>query len=162
VPATFPAELVDAEMPVAALPAEGFVKLSEFWTTMEWRWKPAIYLIATVPVTFSASLLGPMVTTRIVDMRFPGSAGPVESFIEIGGHILDAASGAPVAGAWVRIEDPLGGPVGVAETDAAGRFQFGGLGSGAYLLRVRATGFAETTQAVDVPSAVGNYDVSLA
>jgi hypothetical protein len=162
VPATFPPDLVDTELPLAVLPTEGFVKLSEFWTTMEWRWKPALYLIATVPVAMSANLLGPMVTTRIVEMRLPGSVSAVESFIEIGGHVRDAGSGAAIGGAWVRIEDSLGRAIEVAQTDAAGRFQFGGLTSGTYTLRVRATGFAETTRTVDVPSEVGNYDVSLA
>jgi hypothetical protein len=100
-----------------------------------------------------------MVTTRITEYRLSGSTATGDIFIEIGGTITGA--GQPVAGAWVRIEDGLGSSLGIATTDNNGRFLFGGLTRGAFLLRARAQGFNEATRTVDVPSPSGNYDVQL-
>ncbi len=52
VPATFPPAFAEAEMPIAVVPPEGFIKLAEFWGTMgeKHRWRPVIYLIVTLPI----------------------------------------------------------------------------------------------------------------
>jgi len=51
-PAGFPWVLADAALAMTVLPGEGFLKLAEFWGTMGvgYRWKPAVYLVATLPV----------------------------------------------------------------------------------------------------------------
>jgi hypothetical protein len=118
-----------------------------------------VYFVATLPVVLHQELLGPMVTTRVIEYRQQNSTAAGEIDIEIGGTVLSAGSG--VAGAWVRIEDLAANPIAVATSDTMGRFIFGGLKQGSYVLRVRAQGFSETTRTVDVPSANGNYDVQL-
>jgi len=160
-PAGFPTEIADVELPTTILPVDGFPKIAEFWGTFGTvhPWRPMIYFIATLPVILTQEILGPMVTTRITEYRQPNRAGVSETVIEIGGTVI--AAGNPLAGAWVRLEDMAAVPVTVATTDSDGRFIFGGLKQGTYVLRVRAQGFSEATRTVDVPSASGDYDVQL-
>jgi len=51
-PADYPSELADVTLPMTILPKEGFTKLAEFWSSMGsgHRWKPAVYLVATLPL----------------------------------------------------------------------------------------------------------------
>jgi hypothetical protein len=118
-----------------------------------------VYFVATLPVILHQEILGPMVTTRITEYRLQNSAGAGDVMIEIGGTVISASAAVP--GAWVRIEDMAAKPLSVTNTDGNGRFLFGGLQQGTYVLRVRAQGFTEKTRTVDVPSATGNYDVQL-
>ena len=64
----------EAELPTSILPVEGFPKLPEFWGTMgvNHRWKPAVYLVVTLPVVLPTEVAGPMVTTRISEYRQTG------------------------------------------------------------------------------------------
>jgi hypothetical protein len=103
-----------------------------------------------------------MVTTRITEYRQTEGVGAGEVFIQIGGRVVNGAGPAapPIAGAWVRLEDGAD-MAGLTTTDADGRFTFGGLRAGTYTQRVRAQGFAETTQTITVPSSNGIYDVHL-
>jgi uncharacterized protein DUF4255/carboxypeptidase family protein len=160
-PAGFPPEIADVELPTMILPVEGFPKIAEFWGTFGTvhPWKPVVYFVATLPVVLHQELLGPMVTTRVIEYRQQGSALPGEIDIEIGGTVT--AAGNAVAGAWVRLEDVAANPISITTASEIGRFLFGGLRPGTYVLRVRAQGFTETTRTVDVPSANGNYDVQL-
>ena len=89
-PGTFPAEVADAELPTLVLPVEGFAKLSEFWGTMgaNHQWKPAVYLVVTIPVILRTEVAGPMVTTRITEYRQTGRPETAEVWIQIGGHVL--------------------------------------------------------------------------
>lgn len=65
-------------------------------------------------------------------------------------------------GAWVRLEDQgTGTPIHITTTDKNGRFRFGGLSEGNYVLRVRVQGLAEITRNIQVPSTTGEYDVRL-
>jgi len=67
-----------------------------------------------------------------------------------------------VSGAWVRLEDQATGAfINTTSTDQNGRFRFGGLSEGNYVLRVRAQGFAERVRNIQVPSPTGEYDVRL-
>jgi hypothetical protein len=160
-PVGFPPVIADVELPTVILPVDGFPKIAEFWGTFGTvhPWKPIVYIVATLPVVLNKESLGPMVTTRVTEYRLQNSTLPSEMIIEIGGSV--AAAGVAVAGAWVRIEDLAASPLRLAVTDENGRFLFGGLQPGTYVLRVRAQGFSEVTQTVDVPSASGNYDVQL-
>jgi hypothetical protein len=159
----WPEPFRDVELPAEVLPVEGFHKLAEFWGGMGQGtiWKPALYLIVTLPVALMIEVSGPLVTTRITEYRLIGGTQPPEVWIQIGAHVLAGAPPQPVAEAWVRLEDALGTPLQAVTTNAAGRFTFGQLRPGNYTLRVRAVGFAETTHAIDVPSLTGNYDVQL-
>jgi hypothetical protein len=160
-PAGFPQIIADVELPTVILPVDGFPKIAEFWGTFGTvhPWKPMMYFVATLPVVLHQEILGPMVTSRVTEYRLQNSPAAGDTVIEIGGTVTHA--GTAVAGAWVRIEDLAAKPVAVTTADDNGRFLFGGLLQGKYVLRVRAQGFSETTRTVDVPSASGNYDVQL-
>lgn len=162
-----PALIRDNDLPTQVAPVEGLTKLAEFWGTMgqNSRWRPAIYLVVTLPVALLTEIAGPMVTTRIVEYHVLGGQGGAEVLIQIGGHVLDTTqplpdgSPAPVAGAWVRLETPGGVPLQITESSSLGRFTFGQLRAGSYRLRARAAGQGETTRDVDVPSPGGEYDL---
>jgi Pvc16 N-terminal domain/Carboxypeptidase regulatory-like domain len=165
-PATFPPEVADAELPTAVLPVEGFAKLAEFWGAMgaNHRWKPAVYLVVTIPVLLRAEIAGPMVTTRVTEYRQTGKPETAEVWIQIGGHVLSSPlppdnTSQPVHGAWVRLETLTGEALQTTETDPAGRFTFGALRGGRYRVRTRATGLGEISRDVDVPSPSGEYDL---
>jgi hypothetical protein len=89
-PATFPAEVADAELPTVVIPVEGFAKLAEFWGTMgaNHQWKPAVYLVVTIPVILRTEVAGPTVTTRITEYRQTGRPETAEVWIQIGGQVL--------------------------------------------------------------------------
>jgi Pvc16 N-terminal domain/Carboxypeptidase regulatory-like domain len=160
-PAGFPVDIADVEIPTHMLPVEGFPKVAEFWGTFGTvhPWKPMVYFVATLPVVLRKEILGPMVTARITEYRLQNGATAGEIVVEIGGTV--SHGGTPVEQAWIRIEDSLGTPITVTTSDANGRFLFSGLQQGTYSLRVRAQGFTETTRTVDLPSVTGNYDVQL-
>jgi hypothetical protein len=129
-------------IPLHILPAEGYPKLSDFWTSMGSgsTWHPAIYLIATVPLPLADRPLGPPVTTLTTDVGgaqenlnglLPGSR---ERFVQIGGRVLrnllegeigrpdDALL--PVAEAFVALEARDGREIARTSTDELGRFHF--------------------------------------
>jgi hypothetical protein len=153
----------EADLPTQILPTEGFPKLPEFWGTMGQghRWKPAIYLIVTLPVALTRHIAGPMVTTRITEYQQTGRPESAEIWIQIGGHVLDATVDPPlaVADAWVRLETLAGEPLQTETTGDLGRFTFGDLQPGSYRLRARATGRDEIDRDVVVPSGTGEYDL---
>jgi hypothetical protein len=152
-----------ADLPTQIAPAEGFPKLPEFWGAMgqNHRWKPAIYLIVTLPVALTPRIEGPMVTTRIAEHRLFGSPESAEIMIQIGGHVFNASVDPVemVPEAWVRLEDAAGEPLQITKTDDSGRFTFLRMHPGNYRLRVRATGLGELERSVNVPSELGGYDI---
>lgn len=76
----------------------------------------------------------------------------------IEGTVVAAASGEPLAGATVRT-----GGARTAVTDAAGRFRFAGLPTGAYTLVARRVGRADGSASVDVrPGATASVRIALA
>jgi len=162
-PAGFPTIIADAQLPSIILPVEGFPKLAEFWgATRTVHWKPAVYLIVTLPVVLPPKIAGPIVTTRITEYEVNDNAQTAEVWIQIGGTVLAAATGQALANAWVMLEDSVGNPLQTTTTDADGHFTFGGLTAGNYELRVRAQGFAEPLPIpITVPSPTGSYDVQL-
>jgi hypothetical protein len=165
--AAWPERFRDDEMPATVLPIEGFPKLSEFWTTMGQGspWKPAVYLVVTLPVALVREPAGPMVTTRITEYRHPDQPGTGEIWIQIGGHVLDTThplpdgSPAPVAGAWVQLETIPGAVVQRTSTTSLGRFTFERLQPAQYRLRTGATGLGEQVRIVTVPTETGEYDL---
>jgi hypothetical protein len=163
-PSGFPELLADEELPTEVLPVEGFHKLAEFWNTMGTGqpWKPAIYLIVTLPVALPKEISGPMVTTRITEYRQSGKPETAEAWIQIGGHVLDATGpqSVPLASAWVQLETPTGEPLQTTQTNELGRFTFNKLRPGQYQLRWRAGAFPEPPpRLIEVPSPSGEYDL---
>jgi hypothetical protein len=158
----------DADLPSQILPVEGFSKLAEFWGTMgaNHRWKPAVYLVVTLPVVLRTEFAGPMVTTRITEYRQFGKPETAKTWIQIGGHVLDAINlqddepPKPVRGAWVAMEITPGEPEQTTNTDRDGRFTFADLQEASYQIRVRAAGLGEIVRAIDVPSPTGEYDLA--
>ena len=157
-PAGFPPEIADAELPASILPVEGFVKLSEFWTTMgnNHRWKPAIYLVVTLPVILGAQFAGPMVTTRITEFRRSAELVTAELWIQIGGQVR-TAGGAAIPGAVVDIVE-AGLRTG---TDSQGHYTFPRVPTGTHNLRVVAVGYQPAIQPLVVPDRPENYDIVL-
>lgn len=159
----WPARFRDQELPTRVVPPDGFVKLSEFWTTMgsDMRWKPVVYLTVTLPVVTLRDVEGPIVTTRFADYRRWGEPESAEVLLQIGGQVLDTAGGgeAPIAGAWAQIETLAGVTVRRDTTDALGRFTFERLRAGPYRLRTGAVGHGVLARVVQVPSESGEYDL---
>ena len=156
-PAGFSSALATATLPSVVLPVEGFPKYAEFWGTMgdTHPWKPAVYLVVTVPLAVTPQLDGPEVTTLSVDY-LPGD----EIVLDVGGHVLDPGD-APVAGAWVRLETPAGHVLQTATTGDAGRFVFTRIPARSYVFRAGATGVGTDDRLIDVPSTSGEYDLHL-
>lgn len=163
-PSRFPPDLVDEPLPVSVAPREGFAKLAEFWSTMgePQPWKPTVQLVVTIPVAFPTGTASAPVTTRIARYATTDRPDAAEVLVAIGGRVLDATQtpAVPLAGAWVRLEQPGGRPLATTRTDAAGRFTFGDLTPGDYQLRWRAAPRPEPPpRAVTVPSPTGEYDL---
>jgi len=162
--ATLP-DLFRTELPAQVLPVEGFLKQPEFWGTMgtNHRWRPAIYLIVTLPLALPMQVAGPMVTNREARFGRSDSAGTPEAVYQIGGTVFDATGGAlvPVGNAWVRVLDRAGAPLRSTSTDAQGRFRFNRVPGGEFQLEFRAVGLpVPPNRSVLVPSASGDYDLT--
>ncbi|MFI6585390.1 Pvc16 family protein [Embleya sp. NPDC050493] len=160
-----PATLREAELPVEVVPPEGFGKLAEFWGTVgrATSWRPAVYLIVTMPVPEPDRRLDGVVHTVLASYDADigglpgGGVGPVERLADVGGLVLDATGGpavpaVPVADADVVLEDPAGREVARVRSGEDGRFVLVGLRPGAYLARVTAAGLPPPAPgAVHVP-----------
>lgn len=155
----------NADLPTTILPSEGFPKLAEFWGTMGAgnRWKPAVYLIVTLPVILRSETAGYMVTTRITEYRQCSQPETAEVRIQIGGRVLDVTVDppVPVPNAWVRLETRSDEPLQTTETNELGRFTFEQLRPGEYQLNWRATGHPAPVEPrpITVPSPTGEYDL---
>jgi hypothetical protein len=165
-PNAVPERIRALDLPTQVLPVEGFPKLAEFWGTMgpNHRWRPAIYLIVTLPVVYAPQLAGPMVTTRMIEYRRYDEPAAVETRYQIGGHVLDVTGPdpQPVGDAWVRLEMVGGEPLQTSHTKTLGRFSFSNVLAGQYQLNYRAQGFAaEVPRVIHVPSPTGEYDLEL-
>jgi 5-hydroxyisourate hydrolase-like protein (transthyretin family) len=163
----WPERFREVDLPTLVAPVEGFAKLAEFWSAMgeDARWKPTLPLVVTVPVELVRGLPAPMVTTRITEYRQTGRPETAETWIQIGGHVLDTThplpdgSPAPVDGAWVRLETLAGAALETTETNARGRFAFSRLRPDQYRLRTVAVGLGEKVREVEVPTQTGEYDL---
>jgi hypothetical protein len=165
-PPDTPETFATAVLPTKVVPAEGFPKFAEFWGTMgaEHRWKPAAELVVTLPLVHTERSAGALVTSRIVEYRIDG-APVAEVSVQIGGHVLTTlpplpdGRPAPIAAAWVGLEDVDGKLLRTTETNEAGEFTFSGLRRASYTLRARATGLGDIAGSIAVPSPTGTYDL---
>jgi hypothetical protein len=150
-----------SELPMTVLPTDGFPKYAEFWGTMggEHPWKPAVYLIVTLPVLRDEEFAGPLVTTLTTGMRQSDAPDGAETWVEIGGEFGSAQDG-PLPGARIILETEAGVVADETRTDAAGRFTFPGLVAGTYTLRGYAQGYPPAAETFDVPSPAGRYDLT--
>jgi len=111
----------NADLPVAVLPVEGFHKLAEFWGGMGTGslWKPAVYLIVTVPVALVREESGFMVTTTLTDHRITNELGTAEVLAQIGGQVLGPRRQLAVGNAGVTAVNVGGDPKVLTVTSAA-------------------------------------------
>jgi hypothetical protein len=109
----WPPPFRDVDFPVTVLPVDGFNKLAEFWSGMGdgARWKPGVYLIATLSIALLLEVAGPMVTTRITEYRITDRPESAEVWIQIGGHTLSPARSLAVGNANVTNIGGGGNPV---------------------------------------------------
>jgi hypothetical protein len=158
--AAVPELIRDSDLPTTIAPPEGFAKLPEFWGTMgvNYRTKPVVYLVVTLPVALDVTVAGPLVTTRIIEFRETGKPETAEVWIQIGGRVLDPAA-SPVGGAWVALETLDGFQLRTTTTNELGRFVFDALRADSYRLRARAAALGEKTRDLYVPTETGEYDL---
>ena len=157
----------NVDLPVVVVPVDGFAKLAEFWSGIGTGsvWRPAVYLIVTLPVALARDEAGFLVTTTVTDHRISGVPETAEVWIQIGGHVRDSThplpggAPAPVASAWVHLERLTGERLQTSTTNEAGRFVFSELRAGQYQLRTGAVGLGPITRVVTVPSPSGEYDL---
>jgi hypothetical protein len=166
-------DLFKRDLPSQILPVEGFIKQPEFWGTMGQghRWRPAIYLIVTLPLALDQLQAGPPVTATDAVVKQP-NGGPDQLYI-IGGQVIDAslnppAAPNPVKDVWVQLSQAQPADRGRAYvdttyTDEQGRFVFRNLAPGEYALAWRAQGLPlpPAPRTVFVPSPSGEYDLIL-
>jgi hypothetical protein len=120
----WPPPFRDVELPVTVLPVEGFAKLAEFWSGMGQGslWRPAIYIVVTIPVALLTEVAGPIVTTRITKYLITGRPETEEVWVQIGGHVLSPNRLVAVGNAIVQIIGGGGSPITV---DNAAPFRVG-------------------------------------
>jgi hypothetical protein len=157
-------ELFKRDLPSQILPVEGFLKQPEFWGTMgqNGRWRPAIYLIVTLPLALLIPPAGPPVTTPSAVIHRTDRPGAPDELYFIGGRVIDATLSPeqPLAGAWVAISLPDGRRLATLRTDLLGRFIFKDLATGSYRLEWRAEGRpVPAPREIIVPSPSGEYDL---
>jgi len=149
-----------ADLPTVVLPADGFPKLPEFWGTMGQgaRWKPALWLVVTLPVLLRDEVVGPPVTTELTGYGLDG--GPIdETRVTVGVEVLHGAAAVPAA--WVRLETTGGVHVQEGIADGSGRLAFVDVAAGDYVLQAAAAGLGDALPTpVHVPSVAGGYRVS--
>lgn len=157
-------ELFTRDLPSQVLPVEGFIKQPEFWGTMgqDHRWRPAIYLIVTLPLAVTIPPAGPMVSSPSARLERRERPGQSDEIFFIGGRVLDATQPTlqPVEGAWVQISDANAIRLGAVRTNAEGQFTFRVPAPGEYRLEWRAEGRPiPPARDVVVPSTTGEYDL---
>jgi Pvc16 N-terminal domain len=165
IPAGMPAVLLSYPLPVTLMPVEGFHKYAEFWGTMgrhHQPWKPAVYVVTTLPLQPDLQDAGPMVTTAMAAMLQTGSPSSAETLSVIGGAVRDSQTPPqPVPLAWVELLTPANVRLQLANADSEGRFTFAGVPSAAYRLRATGPSSGPVVRDIDVPSPSGEYDLQL-
>ncbi len=87
----------------------------------------------------------------------PGSSRPAPVMTEIHGQVRFGDTRAPAERALVRLEGFGSGVNGQVITDSTGKFRFSGLGQAIYVVTVRAPGYADARQEVDLKTTTSAY-----
>jgi len=158
-PPGFPAEIAEAELPIEVLPVEGFGKLPEFWGTVEWRWKPMVYLVITLPVIAERVEAGERISTRRIVYKTTDGQPVTEESFQIGGRVYETDNPqTAIEGAEVRLIEKDE----IVITNIRGQFSFGGMQPGNYNLEVSKTGYNPQIKDITVPGdSPEAYDVDL-
>ncbi len=82
---------------------------------------------------------------------------PAPTVVEIQGQVRYSDKGAPAEKVLVRLEGFGSGLLGQTLTDNMGKFRFSGLGQAQYVITVRAPGYVESRQAVDLQTMTTAY-----
>jgi hypothetical protein len=122
--------------------------LNDFWSTMQLPWRPAVMLVVTAPLDLLFdSAPAPIVTTLIQRYTLIGTLG-VDQFIDIGGFVVKAADGSPIAGATVNWIDQNQ----AATTDSQGRYIFTGILPGVHNFSASAPGMTTLNRSINIPA----------
>jgi hypothetical protein len=138
----------NAHVYLTVAPPEPPRVLNDFWSTMQLPWRPAIMLVVTAPVDLLLdSAPSPIVTSLIQRFALIGTTA-VEEQIDMGGFVVKAADGTPIAGATVDWLDQNQ----TTSTDSQGRYLFTGIHRGVHQFRASALGMTPVTRSIDVPA----------
>jgi hypothetical protein len=152
-PTTFPPAIADAELPMSVMPADGFPNLTEFWSTVDGRWRPAVYIVVTLPVLLEKQPAGTVVTSRITEYRVSSKPELEEGarfvLVGIAGTVFEAGNPENlIAGANVKLVEVNR----ATTTNAQGVFNIAGLPPGNYTLEVGKAGFNKQSTNIVVPA----------
>lgn len=128
----------------------------DFWIALGIPPRSAFHLMVVVPMILDLPVHGELVTTRSTRSEVAGSG---DTWVQIGGRVLDQSQAppAPIAGAVVEIVN-----AGLQTTsNAEGRYQFPRVPAGASTVRASATGFQVLERPLSVPDWPENYDLLL-
>jgi hypothetical protein len=158
-PPGFQQEIAEAELPMEILPVEGFGKLPEFWGTVEWRWKPMVYLVVTLPVIGETVETGKRVSTRGITYQTTEGQTIAEELLQIGGRVFESNDPqTAIEGAEVRLIEKDK----TVMTNTQGQFMFSGLHPGNYTLEISKAGYNSETKGITIPgSSPDAFDVGL-
>jgi hypothetical protein len=138
----------NAHVYLTVAPPEPPRVLNDFWSTMQLPWRPAVMLVVTAPVDLLLdSAPSPIVTSLVQRFALIGTT-EVEEQIDMGGFVVKAADGTPLAGAAVDWLDENQ----TATTDSQGRYLFTGIHRGVHQFRASAAGMTPVTRSIDVPA----------
>lgn len=85
------------------------------------------------------------------------SSRPTPTIVEIHGQVRYADTRIPAERVLVRLEGFGSGVNGQTLTDSAGKFRFSGLGQAQYIVTVRASGYVEAREQVDLQTTSSSY-----
>jgi Pvc16 N-terminal domain/Carboxypeptidase regulatory-like domain len=138
----------NAHVYLTVAPPEPPRVLNDFWSTMQLAWRPAVMLVVTAPLDLLLDgAPAPIVTTLIQRYALIGTSG-LEQRIDIGGFVVKAADGSPIANATVNWTDASQ----AATTDSQGRYIFTGILPGVHNFIASAPGMTPINRNIDIPA----------
>jgi uncharacterized protein DUF4255/carboxypeptidase family protein len=146
----------DPPLPMVALHPDALKNLSEFWTSVGNKMRPSLTVTVTISVPVYPDVSEFVVTHRSTAYA-PSQAAPPETWVQVGGRVLDLAAQG-ISGAMVDILD-----AGLRETSGAdGQFSFLRVPTGTHQIRAVAAGYQPVTQPLVVPGRPEDYEITLA
>lgn len=138
----------NAHVYLTVAPPETPRVLNDFWSTMQLPWRPAVMLIVTAPLDLLLdSAPSPIVINLVQRYALNGSSN-VEQRIDIGGFVVKASDGSPIAGALLTWVDGNQ----TAVTDAQGRYFITHLLPGVHSFTASASGMTSLSRNINVPA----------